>query len=405
MARTIRSNALETRSARLKLPIAKKPVFVKIGDGIGLGYRRNATAGTWVARLANGRGGNSTKAIGTADDYEDANGRGVLGYWQAADAARRLGKGDAGEATAIVTLADALDRYEADLKTRGGDLLNVTRVRKHITGALAKKAIALLSSAELRSWRDNLAKTIVPASVNRTCRGLKAALNLAADTDDRLSRRAWTIGLALIPNAETSKNVILPEPVVAGIVAAARGISPEFGLLAEGLAITGARFSQITRVEICDLLGEGDAARLNVPVSRKGRGTKQVRSHPIPIGPQLAARLRVAAGDRPVTEPLLLKPNGRPWRHSDERKLFRRAVTAAGQDPDAVSAYALRHTWIVRQLLAGVPARLVATMADTSILMLERTYSRYIDAHGDALIRAALPNVELADADVIPLRA
>ena len=35
MARSIRSSNLETRSARLKLPIAKKPIFVKIGPGSG----------------------------------------------------------------------------------------------------------------------------------------------------------------------------------------------------------------------------------------------------------------------------------------------------------------------------------------------------------------------------------
>jgi hypothetical protein len=48
--------------------VAKKPVFAKIGPGLGLGYRRNATTGTWVVRAADGQGGNSTKAIGTADD-------------------------------------------------------------------------------------------------------------------------------------------------------------------------------------------------------------------------------------------------------------------------------------------------------------------------------------------------
>jgi hypothetical protein len=41
MARSIRSSTLETRSARLRLPISKVPVFVKIGPKIGLGYHRN----------------------------------------------------------------------------------------------------------------------------------------------------------------------------------------------------------------------------------------------------------------------------------------------------------------------------------------------------------------------------
>lgn len=69
---------LETRTSRLKLAVAKKPVFVKIGPGIGLGYRRNKTAGTWVARVADGNGGNWTKAIGNADDFDDADGNHVL---------------------------------------------------------------------------------------------------------------------------------------------------------------------------------------------------------------------------------------------------------------------------------------------------------------------------------------
>src|SRR6266568_1667126 len=108
MARSTRSNALEARTNRLKLAIARKPVWVRIGDGLSLGYRRNQTAGTWVARCADGRGGYSTKAIGTADDYENANGQDVLDYWQASDAARRLGRGETGESAPILTVSDAL---------------------------------------------------------------------------------------------------------------------------------------------------------------------------------------------------------------------------------------------------------------------------------------------------------
>ena len=73
MPRSIRSSDLETRSARLKLPVAKEPLFVRIGRGIGLGYRRNQTAGTWVARIADGKGGSWTKAIAIADDFDEAD--------------------------------------------------------------------------------------------------------------------------------------------------------------------------------------------------------------------------------------------------------------------------------------------------------------------------------------------
>src|SRR5215468_5698921 len=92
VARRARGAGLETRSSRLKLPMAKKPVFVKIGLGVGLGYRRNATAGTWVARVSDGKGGNWTKAIGAADDFDEADGKVILNFWQAQDRARAIAR-------------------------------------------------------------------------------------------------------------------------------------------------------------------------------------------------------------------------------------------------------------------------------------------------------------------------
>ena len=55
-----------------------------------------------------------------------------------------------------------------------------------------------------------------------------------------------------------------------------------------------------------------------------------------------------------------------------------------------MTIYALRHSSIVRQLLAGVPVRVVAANHDTSVVMIERNYSRYISDHADAVARAAL---------------
>jgi hypothetical protein len=52
----------------------------------------------------------------------------------------------------------------------------------------------------------------------------------------------------------------------------------------------------------------------------------------------------------------------------------------------------------VRQLLAGVPVRVVAVNHDTSIVMIERTYSRHIGDHADALARVALLDTTAAPA-------
>jgi hypothetical protein len=71
-----------------------------------------------------------------------------------------------------------------------------------------------------------------------------------------------------------------------------------------------------------------------------------------------------------------------------------------------VTMYALRHSNIVRQLLANVPVRVVAANHDTSVLMIERTYSHHIADHADALVRGAMLDIpEPTEATVVPIRA
>jgi integrase len=405
MPRRIRASNLETRTSRLNEPIAKKPIFVKIGPGVGLGYRRNRTAGTWVVRVADGRGANWTEAIGFADDFDDANGATILDYWQAQDKARaRAGAGRGDGSQKPVTVREALDNYKADLHARGGDAGNVARVRGHFSDHLLDKRVAALTSRELRKWRDGLVARLAPATVNRTCAALKAALNLvAADAEQRISsRQAWDTGLATIPDAEESRNVILAEEVLRRIIAQAPKQSTEFGLLVDVAAVTGARPSQIWRLKVQDLQADRSDPRLMMPTSRKGRGRKKVLQRPVPIPVGLARRLAVAAAKRPATAPLLVKPSGRPWSKSDHARPFARTVKVAGLDPDEVSIYALRHSNIVRQLLAGVPVRVVAVNHDTSIVMIERTYSRHIGDHADAIARAALLDTAEPIAGTVP---
>ncbi|HLG89105.1 MAG TPA: hypothetical protein VKZ79_18130 [Alphaproteobacteria bacterium] len=52
--------------------------------------------------------------------------------------------------------------------------------------------------------------------------------------------------------------------------------------------------------------------------------------------------------------------------------------------------YALRHSSIVRQILRGVPVRVVAVMHDTSVAMIEKNYSKYLADHADVIARAAI---------------
>jgi integrase len=409
MAR-IRSATLEGRTARLKLPVAKKPVWVKVGPRVGLGYRRTQTAGTWVVRIADGKGGYSTEAFAIADDFDDPNGNSVMDFWQAQDRARSLARSsqsDADDDGKPVTVAQALDRYKANLETRGGDRHNVSRVQVHLPDALAAKRVTLLTARDLSRWRDGLKKNLTPSSVNRTTKMLKAALNLAADHDEHISnRQSWENGLATIPDAEEPRNMILRDDEVRTIINEAYGDSPEFGLLVEVAAVTGARVSQLRRLKIEDVQADRADARLMMPTSRKGRGQKTSTHRPVPIPASLGARLQDVSRDKLGKAALLTKAGGAPWRKGDHWRLFGRVAKNAALDPSEVTIYALRHSSIVRQILANVPIRVVAVNHDTSVAMIERNYSRYVGDHSDAIARAGLLDVAPApQADnVVPIK-
>jgi integrase len=404
MARRPRAARLETRTARLKLKVRKKPHdFTAIAPGIALGYRRCISAGRWIVKVADGHGGHWTKVVAIADDHEDADGEHVLTFWQAQDKARVLARGTV-ESGRPITVAEALDAYAADLEARGGLAGNVSRVRHHLLPTLASKPVALLTSRELQHWRDTL--DMKPATVNRTARQLKAALNCAAKHDPRINNgNAWKVGLAGLRDAHTARNTILTDAQVRALIEAAYAENPAFGLLTETAATTGARPSQLVKLEVGDLQADRDDPRLMMPSSRKGHAGKRIERKPVPVPVSLAARLRQAAGGREASAPLLLRPDGKVWSatSADHRIPFARAVARVGLKP-SVTFYSLRHSSIVRQILAGTPLRIVAVAHDTSTQQVERTYSVHISDHADGLLRNGLLDVaQPAANNVVPM--
>jgi integrase len=403
MARRTRASRLETRTARLKLAIREKPYdFTPISPGIGLGYRRNHAAGTWVVRVADGKGGNWTKRVGLADDFEDADAEHVLTFWQAQDKARKLARGtdDAGRPA---TVGEAIDAYERDLIARDGSVANAGRIRKHLTPTLASKPVGLLRAVELAAWRDGLiADGMKSATVVRLSKATKAALNLAARRDRRITNRnEWRDGLSGIAENYASRNLQrLDDDQVRAVVAAAYEVDHSFGAYIETAAITGARLSQIARLVVADLLF--DPPRLNMPCSHKGRGRKPSK-RAVPITAALADKLK---SNRPADAPLLLRSDGQPWQSrqaGDHEELYRKAAERAGVGGTTV--YALRHSAVIRALLKNIPVRVVAASVDSSVGQVERTYSAFITDFSDQLTRPALIDLSPSapDSKVVPL--
>jgi integrase len=401
MARKVSFSALQSRSARLRLKIRRRPYSgPSLARGIALMYRRNKTNGTWVLKVSDGHGAYWTKGFALADDFEDSDGKVVLTFYEAQDAAKKLARGEDGSAgNAPITVDGALKDYRRDLEARNANPYNAESPRVHLTGVLLAKPVQLLNAHELKKWRDGLLTKVAAATVNRICRCLFAALELARHHDERIqNRRAWEVGLAGLPDAQEARNVIISDDKVRELIAAAYRLDYQFGLLTDTLAITGARPSQAVRLRVEDLHNHPLRPKLMMPKSAKGggrnRSIKKTERYSVPITTQLAAKLKAATKGSADDAPLLLQSDGRPWDKNPGLNYHRKVntvVAAIGLNPAEVTMYCLRHSSIVRMLLRNVPIRLVASLHNTSVAMIEKHYSRYITEHSiDDITRAGL---------------
>lgn len=269
---------------------------------------------------------------------------------------------------AKLSVALALDHYEADLTIRKGDTGNASRARKHLPENLLNIAVADLTVGDLQAWRNSLVGSLAPATINRVMTPLKAALNLAADADEGRtirSRAPWEIGLSSLADAEEARNVVINDAVIAALISATYAENTAFGLFVEVAAVTGSRASQIAALAVDDLQASGEP-RLMMPTSKKGRGVKVVRRQPIPIPVALAEKLRLASHGRSGAAPLLPKPGGGAFATSNDHvRPWNRIRKAASLKPEAIAPlcagghHPLRAT--AQQHCPANPARRAAT--------------------------------------------
>jgi integrase len=143
---------------------------------------------------------------------------------------------------------------------------------------------------------------------------VRAALSLAAKRDRRIVNRSiWQDDFDALPNATEARNVILPDDVVAKLITEAFTHNPKLGLFLQVVAETGARPSQVVRLDVADL----DAAnsRLLMPRSGKGhahkRAAKMAERVLVQITSELAALLKQEVQGRAGDAPLLMRQQRR----------------------------------------------------------------------------------------------
>ena len=371
MARTVREQALGTRSARLRLSVQTKPYWRVIEQGLHLGYRRRTTGGTWIARRRDEDGIYHETKIGLADDLQDANGDGILDFSQAQRAARnwwtneqRLASGLAPRSNAPYTVARAMADYIKDYRRRGGKASNSIEsvARQNIIPELGDVRVVKLTTRRLLDWHCAIAERPRRwrsrpgaqanfaafdcknpeavrrrrATANRVLTYLKAALN-----------HAWRSGI--VPSDDAWRRVkpfkAVDAPVIRyfsrdEITRLLNACEGAFRDLVHAALLTGCRYGELCRLKVADY--NPDVGTLTIREGKSG----QVRHVTLTDeAPELIERL--IAGCSP-DDPLLRRDDGRAWKRAEQLRPMREACARAGITR-AVGFHVLRHTLLNRR--------------------------------------------------------
>ena len=389
MARSVRKAGLETRTARLKLPVARKPMFIRIGPGLSLGYRRNQVAGTWVLRIADGKGGATTRAIGTADDFTEADGATVLNFWQAQEKAHSVARGSSGQGVPKpLTVRRAAEVYLEKLEAKNPRTARDTRGRLnlHFLNKFGDELVTNLTKSKLEGWLNSMALKSPDReavrrskdSANRVLSMVKALLNhaLRDPANGIADDHAWRL-VKPYHGVATPRATHFSEAQARALIEATP--DREFADLLTAGFLTGARYGELIACSVRDF---DETARTLSVDGKTGPRT-------IILQPEAVRFFKTVCGERGADEPLLRRGDGARWNRSHQQRRMATALQRAGLDQEG-TFYALRHSYISRAIEGEVPLNIIAENCGTSVRIIETTYAKVLaDKRRDFIERGA----------------
>lgn len=422
MPRKARDEKLDTRTARLRLPVRREPYWRSFQEGRALGYRRlpGGKAGTWIARHYDPVAGRTYQALGSADDMLDADGTGTLTFAQAQDRAavwfREIAR-NAGAVEVPMTVQEAMTAYLADYEARGGKALAAleSTVNAHILPALGDRQIKTLTTAAIRKWHHALAtaparlrtsvKATKPkgrkieaddtegrrarrASANRILTVLKAALNHAFREGRVPSDDAWR-KVAPFKSADAAKVRYLTDDEATRLVNAC---PEDLRRLVTAALLTGCRYGELTSLRPADV--NLDAGLLTVRADKSKSG----KARTVYLSEEGRRFFEIEAAGKPQTVILLIRADGEQWGKSHQFRPLREACTTAKIAP-AVSFHILRHSYASRLATAGVPMAVIsAQLGHSDSRLTERHYAHLAPGFVSDTIRAAFSDMGMVPA-------
>ena len=437
MARTKRSAKLDTRNARLKLPIEERHQE-PLSPGRYLVYRRpkSGASGSWSAYwcdLITHK--KRLDRLGAADDFLDADGAGILTYAQAQAKAETWFKQQAEAAhfqatgetlrTGPYTVADAMQDYLRDAERRGVKGIGIMTLTSnaHIIPALGALEVSKLTKPKLEDWLQSLAESsrrktgrkrvgedevkhlAAPASdderrarkdtANRVLTNLRSALNLAYANGKVTGPTPWrdvdrfkNVGAARVRflNVEEQRRLVNVCP--AG-----------FKELDQAALYTGCRYGELCRLAVRDF--DAKAGSVFVEISKSGK------SRHITLTQEGIDWFKGQVAGKPSGALMFTRSNAKGierkgqtdpfgWAPHDQKKAMQKACEAA--KVEALGFHELRHTYASGLVNAGVPLAFVsAQLGHVDTKMVEKHYGHLCPTAKTEAIRKLAPALGISD--------
>ena len=422
---------LDSPTSRLKLAPRTTPYAdpTRIADGIGLGYRRNASgAGKWCIRR-----GTSWTVLAEADDFHRANGETILTCYQARERAATqyrtqvLSAAGKGPITIRELVREwALERGEISEQDETREGSNLRYLKANVSpdfldrdandadgnrDALTRLKRAIISRPkQVRSNGNGLKYSEKPmtdedrrarkASCKRIFSMLKSALNMGAEA--RKVRERWWEGQAFtFKDVDSARVDYFTLCDAMKFLAAAGRFDSKFADLARGALESGARYGELTRALVEDFQpprveeidGESVmvAGRLLIrQLNNNLRRSKSGKTRDVILTSEGSDFFAELVNGRGPHERVFLRSGGHPWRKSQTDHPMTTVCDAA--KIRRICFHSLRHTWASLSIMAGMPLDVAArNLGHADISMVQRHYGHLAKNYLEAQVLRAAP--------------
>lgn len=421
MAGRPKKSGLESKTARLTLATRNAPYWLAIGEGQQIGYRKGIKDGYWVARQTDMESRQKVQeSLGTADDNLEADGREVLTYYQAVNAAQDWFKRrkEAAEAKVAVrpsknsiTVSQAMEIYIDFLKTDGksGKSSEQAAFTYIYRDPIALKCLVDLTVNEIKAFRDGIAysprrtrlkpkpapkkkkkkksdavekpkgkwelaaesmdpKTLKEelerqrkSTANRVLTILRGALNYQVEQDPTIDDRAWRAVKAFKKADGVRSNYLEVEDQRKLLEACPAGLRE----LVAGALYTGARYGELRGLRVRHVYLKA----MNIQIG----DSKTYQPREIPLTEEGCRFFAKLVEGRKRNDFVFLRPDGLQWGKSHTFRPFRAACDAAGVQP--ICFHELRHTYASQLVMAGAELIAVAKiLGHKDTRMVEKHY-------------------------------